>query len=126
MTLPRRRSEGATAGCPVDCAALSRMQRGPALSLSRGRKAGEAHRFEPEPSGRRNQRQWSSAAIVDGRTREENIYQVGDMIQNARIVQILPDRVILDVGNQQENSARVPSRSAPGSGAPDEQAARKR
>ena len=63
------------------------------------------------------------AVIEDAKERKQNLYRVGDTIQNATVKMILREKVILSVNNKDEilqmeklhASARVPSRSkAPG------------
>ncbi len=44
----------------------------------------------------------SYAVIVDGRNPEGEVFRVNDMLHNARILEILPDRVILESEGKQE------------------------
>ena len=64
------------------------------------------------------------AVIEDAKERKQNLYRVGDTIQNATVKMILREKVILSVNNKDEilqmeklhASARVPSRSKAQSG----------
>lgn len=44
----------------------------------------------------------SFAVIEEGKGKEEELYYLSDFVQGARIVRILPDRVILDVNGKEE------------------------
>ena len=44
----------------------------------------------------------SFAVIEDGITRREELYSINDFVQGARIVRILPDQVILNLGGREE------------------------
>lgn len=52
------------------------------------------------------------AVIADGRTRKEDIYRVGDPLQNTVIADIRTDRVILDVDGRKEALVLFPEDAA--------------
>lgn len=55
----------------------------------------------------------SYAVIVDGRTRAEGIYAVGDTLQSARIAEILSDRVIFEYDDRREVLMLFPEQTDP-------------
>ncbi|MDD5207605.1 MAG: type II secretion system protein N [Desulfobacterales bacterium] len=59
----------------------------------------------------------SFAVITDPKTKRDEIYYQNDTLQNARIVKILPDHVVLEVGNRKEALLLFAESDQPGTAA---------